>query len=76
MIYYRKTVLIHLKDNNDKFRVLVMMFQKLFQVSRNHYLLENPDSVMFQELLLGGHLCLKVKSFGKLFLIHLKTFIY
>lgn len=61
--YYRRCVLIHLKNNTEKFHVLVVMLQKLFRVVQGHSLIENPDSIMFQELLLGGHLYLKVEKF-------------
>lgn len=53
-------VLIHLDDHNDKFNFLVLMTQKLFQCSQNKCKIENSDSVMMQEVLLGGHLYQKV----------------
>lgn len=49
-------VLIHLDDHNDKFNFVVLMTQKLFQCKQNKCKTENPDSVMMQEILLGGHL--------------------
>lgn len=51
-----------MKNNTEKFQLLVVMLQKLFKVIQGHSLVENPDSIMFQELLLGGHLYLKVKN--------------
>lgn len=53
-------VLIHLDDHEDKFNFIVMMTQKLFQCAQNKYKIENSDSVMMQEVLLGGHLYQKV----------------
>lgn len=38
------------------------MLQKLFQAKRGLCLLENPDAIMSQELLIGGHLYLKVMN--------------
>lgn len=49
-------VLIHLDDHNDKFNFIVLMTQKLFQCKQSKYKIENSDSVMMQEILLGGHL--------------------
>lgn len=53
-------VLIHLDDHLDKFNFIVLMTQKLFQCAQNKYRIENSDSVMMQEILLGGHLYQKV----------------
>lgn len=49
-------VLIHLDDHNDKFNFIVLMTQKLFQCAQGKCKIENSDSVMMQEVLLGGHL--------------------
>lgn len=51
-----------MKDDRDKFRLLVFMLQKLFQAKRGLCSLENPDAIMSQELLIGGHLYLKVMN--------------
>lgn len=53
-------VLIHLDDHSDKFNFIVLMIQKLFQCAQNKAKVENSDSVMMQEVLLGGHLYQKV----------------
>lgn len=53
-------ILIHLDDHSDKFNFIVLMTQKLFQCAQNKYKIENSDSVMMQEVLLGGHLYQKV----------------
>jgi len=36
------------------------MLQKLFSVAQNKCLVEGADGIMMQELMLGGHLYLKV----------------
>jgi DNA-directed RNA polymerase I subunit RPA2 len=36
------------------------MLQKLFSVTQNKCLAEGADAIMMQELMLGGHLYLKV----------------
>ncbi|XP_050544143.1 DNA-directed RNA polymerase I subunit RPA2 isoform X2 [Daktulosphaira vitifoliae] len=56
----RSYVLIHLHKDYDKFKLLSFMLQKLFSVAQNKYLLEGADGVMMQELMLGGHLYLKI----------------
>lgn len=53
-------ILLHLDDHDDKFNFIVLMTQKLFQCAQNKYKIENSDSVMMQEILLGGHLYQKV----------------
>lgn len=52
--------MIHLQADFDKFKLLVFMSQKLFGVAQNKYLIEGADAIMMQELMLGGHLYLKV----------------
>lgn len=44
----------------DKFKLLIFMLQKLFAVAQNKCLEEGADAIMMQELMLGGHLYLKV----------------
>lgn len=56
----RQCVLIHLDKDEDKFNMLVFMTQKLFCLAQNGCKIEGVDSVMMQELLLGGHLYLQV----------------
>lgn len=53
-------VLIHLTDYTDKFNMIVFMIQKLYQCVQGKSKVENADSVMMQEILLGGHLYQKV----------------
>lgn len=53
-------ILIHLDDHDDKFNFIVLMAQKLFQCVQGKCKIENSDSVMMQEVLLGGHLYQKV----------------
>lgn len=57
---FHNCILIHLDDPEDKFNFIVLMTQKLFQCAQNKYKIENSDSVMMQEILLGGHLYQKV----------------
>ncbi|XP_060854584.1 DNA-directed RNA polymerase I subunit RPA2 [Rhopalosiphum padi] len=56
----RNYVLIHLNTDFDKFKLLVFMLQKLFSVAQNKCLIEGADGIMMQELMLGGHLYLKI----------------
>jgi len=42
------------------------MLQKLFSVAQNKCLVEGADGIMMQELMLGGHLYLKVKEINNL----------
>jgi len=54
----------------DKFKLLVFMLQKLFSVAQNKSLIEGADGIMMQELMLGGHLYLKVIELNNLTLIN------
>ncbi|CAH1963354.1 unnamed protein product [Acanthoscelides obtectus] len=56
----RKCVLIHLDSFEDKFSALVFMTQKLFAFAQDKCKVEGADSVMMQEVLLGGHLYLQI----------------
>ncbi|BES88059.1 Hypothetical protein polymerase [Nesidiocoris tenuis] len=56
----KNCILTHLDGNEDKWNCLVFMVQKLFSFVRNKSAAEGVDSVMMQELLLGGHLYLQV----------------
>jgi len=49
-----------LNTDFDKLKLLVFMLQKLFSVAQNKCLIEGADGIMMQELMLGGHLYLKV----------------
>lgn len=49
----KSCILIHLKDNEDKFNMLAFMTQKLFVFSEEKCKVEGVDAVMMQELLLG-----------------------
>jgi len=42
------------------------MLQKLFSVAQNKCLIEGADGIMMQELMLGGHLYLKVMKINSL----------
>ncbi|XP_075213052.1 RNA polymerase I subunit Rpl135 isoform X2 [Lycorma delicatula] len=53
-------VCIHVDDKRDKFNCLVLMIQKLYCFVQSKCLAEGADSLMSQELLLGGHLYLQV----------------
>lgn len=46
------------------------MLQKLFAVAQNKCLDEGADAIMMQELMLGGHLYLKVLQRFKMTCIH------
>ncbi|XP_044758846.1 DNA-directed RNA polymerase I subunit RPA2 [Coccinella septempunctata] len=56
----KNNVLIHLDNNEDKFNLLIFMTQKLFTFAQDQCKNEGADAVMMQEVLLGGHLYLKV----------------
>ncbi|XP_057453596.1 DNA-directed RNA polymerase I subunit 2 isoform X2 [Lotus japonicus] len=49
-------VFVHLDDNFDKFNLLIFMLQKLFSLVDGTSVLDNPDSLQNQEVLLPGHL--------------------
>nr|CAD7405467.1 unnamed protein product [Timema poppensis] len=55
----KQCLAIHLESNVDKFNLFVLMTQKLFTLAVNECCVEGMDSVMCQEILLGGHLYLQ-----------------
>ncbi|XP_028028172.1 DNA-directed RNA polymerase I subunit RPA2 [Bombyx mandarina] len=55
-----RCVMIHLKNNTDKFHALVFMVQKLYDLVQNKCKVEGADAVMMQEVMVGGHLYLQV----------------
>ncbi|XP_059618200.1 DNA-directed RNA polymerase I subunit RPA2 [Phlebotomus argentipes] len=56
----KSTVLIHLKENKDKFHLICLMIKKLFQAVQDKVIAEGADSTMMHEILLGGHLVQKL----------------
>ncbi|TGZ82716.1 beta and beta-prime subunits of DNA dependent RNA-polymerase [Ascodesmis nigricans] len=54
--FLRKVVLVHLKDNRDKFRLMIFMVRKLYALAEGSCCPDNPDAVQHQETLLGGFL--------------------
>ena len=56
----KNSILIHLDRHVDKYNLIVFMMKKLFQVVQGRNKYESADSVMMQELLLGGHLYQKI----------------
>lgn len=54
------SILIHLNKPIEKYNLVVFMMKKLFQVVQGRNKSESADSVMMQELLLGGHLYQKI----------------
>ncbi len=56
----RKSVAIHLAENEDKFNLIVFMIKKLFALVQDKCVVEGVDSVMMQEVVLGGHLYLQL----------------
>uniref|UniRef100_A0A1B0CWN7 DNA-directed RNA polymerase subunit beta n=1 Tax=Lutzomyia longipalpis TaxID=7200 RepID=A0A1B0CWN7_LUTLO len=69
----QKTVLIHLDGNRDKFHVICLMIQKLFQAAQGKVIAEGADSTMMHEILLGGHLMQKLlKDRLQMYLVSLK----
>ena len=51
-----RIVLVHLKDNTDKFRMLLFMIRKLYALVAGDCAPDNPDATQHQEVLLGGFL--------------------
>lgn len=69
----KNAILIHLNTPEEKYRLLVFMTQKLFQLAQGKCKPESADSVMMQELLLGGHLYQKIfKEFLENWMTNLK----
>ncbi|KAG0238636.1 putative DNA-directed RNA polymerase I subunit RPA2 [Mortierella sp. GBAus27b] len=52
----RKIVLVHLKNNRDKFNLLIFMIRKVYALVAGECAPDNPDSPQHQEVLLGGFL--------------------
>ncbi|KAI9313527.1 hypothetical protein BX666DRAFT_1977413 [Dichotomocladium elegans] len=51
-----KIILVHLKDNRDKFNLLIYMIRKLYSLVSGDCRADNPDSPQHQEVLLPGHI--------------------
>jgi DNA-directed RNA polymerase I subunit RPA2 len=56
----KNSILIHLDRLVDKYNLVIFMMKKLFQIVQGRNKHESADSVMMQELLLGGHLYQKI----------------
>ncbi|RKP34163.1 hypothetical protein BJ085DRAFT_17078 [Dimargaris cristalligena] len=54
----RQVIAVHLKDNRDKFNLLVAMVQKIYGIVSGEYAADNGDSANNHEILLPGHLYL------------------
>lgn len=54
--FLRKLILVHLEKNIDKQALLLLMAKKLFSLALGQSIPDNPDSPMYQEVLLPGHL--------------------
>ncbi|ODQ66872.1 DNA-directed RNA polymerase I [Nadsonia fulvescens var. elongata DSM 6958] len=52
----QRIVLVHLKDNKEKFRTLLFMVRKLYALVAGDCCPDNPDAAQHQEILLGGFL--------------------
>ncbi|BFY98621.1 hypothetical protein BsWGS_01660 [Bradybaena similaris] len=71
---FKQSLCIHLKNDDDKFNLIVYMTQKLFAFVNGECVAENPDNPMFQELLLPGQLMqMLLKEKLELYLIGMKT---
>lgn len=67
------SILVHLERPVDKYNLIVFMMKKLFQIVQGRSKNESADSVMMQELLLGGHLYQKIfKEFLENWMYNLK----
>lgn len=70
---FQDSILIHLTRPIDKYNLIVFMMKKLFQIVQGRNKNESADSVMMQELLLGGHLYQKIfKEFLETWMFNLK----
>ncbi|KAI8893711.1 hypothetical protein BC833DRAFT_624620 [Globomyces pollinis-pini] len=58
--FLNRIVLVHLKSTKAKSDLLLFMIQKLYGVVSGDFSQDNPDSLQFQEVLLGGHLFLGI----------------
>ena len=56
----RKSVMVHLDDNEDKFNLIVFMIKKLFLLVQDKCVPEGVDCLMMHEIVLGGHLYLQL----------------
>ena len=56
----RKSVLVHLNSNKDKFNLIVFMLKKLFLLVQDKCVAEGVDCLMMHEIVLGGHLYLQL----------------
>lgn len=73
-IFLKEYIMIHLKENNDKFNMLCMMAEKCYLLAFGDIKPENLDSPMNHEIVIGGHLYLKIlKENLEMHLINLKT---
>ncbi|CAH1759612.1 3579_t:CDS:10 [Entrophospora sp. SA101] len=52
----KKVILVHLKNNRDKFNLLCFMIHKLYSLAAGKCCPDNPDSPQNQEILLSGYL--------------------
>ncbi|CAI5760164.1 unnamed protein product [Candida verbasci] len=52
----QRIVLVHLKNNKDKFRMLLFMIRKLYALVAGDCSPDNPDATQHQEILLPGFL--------------------
>ncbi|KAH3668897.1 hypothetical protein OGAPHI_002652 [Ogataea philodendri] len=52
----KRIVLVHLSNNQDKFRMLLFMIRKLYSLVAGDCSPDNPDATQHQEILLGGFL--------------------
>ncbi|QPG73218.1 hypothetical protein FOA43_000525 [Brettanomyces nanus] len=52
----KRAILVHLSNNQDKFRMLLFMIRKLYSLVAGDCVEDNPDSTQNHEILLGGFL--------------------
>lgn len=75
--FLKKVVLVHLDNNRDKFNLLLFMIRKLYILVSGDCAPDNPDSIQFQEILLGGHLYgMIIKEKIEDYLIGIKSQLY
>ena len=62
--YLSRYCLIHLNNDLDKVRLLAFMTRKLFRLSQNRGMVDNPDSPENHEALLPGTVKINLKRFN------------
>lgn len=60
LMLIRRFVLVHLNDDEDKYTMMLLMLRKLWAFANGDCVADNADALSSQEILLSGHLYLKI----------------